>query len=311
MRAYTKKKKKCWTINDKNGTAITDRDQVLERWAGYYEDLFYDERNSQLSSDTTFTIPTVTPLEQARAMNQVNEGKTSGLDGTVIEQMTNGGDSLFDEILHLNNTTLRVKTLPRQFNISELVPIYKKGQTVECDNYRGLTMLSHGYKLLMRILYNRISPNIIKVLPKTQAAYQSQRGTVEQIQSVQQVIEKHVEFKKRCHICFIDYTKAFDSIKQEKLWQTLQCYTDIEEAYIDFLKIIYDKSEAMIRTDLGHTRLIQILKGTKQGDILSAILFCLALSVILLLTFEGKEGVGVMSSECHTKGDDEPPASNI
>ena len=43
---------------------------------------------------------------------------------------------------------------------------------------------------------------------------------------------------------------------------------------------MYEGSSATIRTSVGSTRLIKILKGVKQGDVLSALLFCLVIGVI-------------------------------
>ena len=86
-------------------------------------------------------------------------------------------------------------------------------------------------------------------------------------------------------IYFIYYTKAFESIDQQKLWNALRKYTDIQPAYINLLATLYESSKARIRTDIGTTRLIDILRGLKQGDLASAVLFCIALMVILIMTF--------------------------
>ena len=90
-----------------------------------------------------------------------------------------------------------------------------------------------------------------------------------------------------CFVCFIDYRKAFDTIKQDKLFEALLLYTDIDPTYIALMIKLYDVSTAQINTDVGLTRVIRILRGTKQGDLLSALLFCFVLAVILQLTFEG------------------------
>ena len=42
------------------------------------------------------------------------------------------------------------------------------------------------------------------------------------------------------------------------------------------------KSTAAIKTDIGVSRQIKILKGVKQGDVLSALLFCIVISAIIL-----------------------------
>ena len=56
--------------------------------------------------------------------------------------------------------------------------------------------------------------------------------------------------------------------------------------YINLLAKIYENAKTKVRTDLGFTELIEIFKGVKQGDILSALLFCIVLMVILTETFE-------------------------
>ena len=60
----------------------------------------------------------------------------------------------------------------------------------------------------------------------------------------------------------------------------------IDPTNIALLINLYDVSTAQINTDVGLTRVIRILRGTKQGDLLSALLFCFVLAVIFRLTFE-------------------------
>ena len=50
------------------------------------------------------------------------------------------------------------------------------------------------------------------------------------------------------------------------------------------LKSLYDGSCASIKTDFGITRSLAIKKGVKQGDMLSAILFCIVLASVILKT---------------------------
>ena len=76
-------------------------------------------------------------------------------------------------------------------------------------------------------------------------------------------------------------------------------HSDLDKSYIKLLIRIYDISKTRIRTDVGITTLINLLKGTKQGGILSAILFCFALAIIFAKTFE-ETNVGVsIGGECY------------
>jgi len=119
----------------------------------------------------------------------------------------------------LVNEILRSGSIPQRLNVSELVTLFKKGDPLICGNYRPISLLSHIYKLLMQVIYNRIKGELTNFLPKFQAAYQSNRSTIEQIQIIQQTIEKSLEFQKPCVICFVDYKKAFDSVNQMTITQ--------------------------------------------------------------------------------------------
>ena len=118
------------------------------------------------------------------------------------------------------------------------------------------------------------------VLPSSQAAYQEGRGTIEQVIALEPLIEKSLEFNNPVRIAFIDFTKAFDSVKLEKLWTILET-TSVDRGYINILRQTYDSASAQIKTDLGITRPFEILKGVKQGDILSALLFCIVITIVI------------------------------
>ena len=71
------------------------------------------------------------------------------------------------------------------------------------------------------------------------------------------MIEKSIEFNKPLYMIFIDFTKAFDSIKLDKLWSILD-KTSLNKNYINLLKSVYDGSQASIKPDIGNSRFIDI-----------------------------------------------------
>ena len=44
----------------------------------------------------------------------------------------------------------------------------------------------------------------------------------DQIANIRWIIKKATEFQKNIYFCFIDYTKAFDSVNHNKLWKILR-----------------------------------------------------------------------------------------
>ena len=296
---------KGWAMKDSQNNTVHTVEEILETWASFYEKLYKSDRTTftKIEEDPNDPIPPVTVAELESAIHKLKKGKAPGPDSITAEMLEAGGKHLHTTLLKLIDLIILTRDVPEQMNISEIITLFKKGDRLECSNYRPISLLSHVYKLVMQIIYSRISGSLMAALPRNQAAYQRGRSTIEQIQSLQQLIEKYNEYNINATICFIDYTKAFDSIDQQKLWNALRKYTDVQPAYINLLATLYESSKARVRTDIGTTRLIDILRGVKQGDLASAVLFCIALMVIMIITFEDFEsGVSVGGEMLSDKG---------
>ena len=94
------------------------------------------------------------------------------------------------------------------------------------------------------------------------------------------IIEKAREFQKNIYFCFTDYTKAFDCVDHNKLWNILK-EMGILEHLTCLLRSLYVGQEATIRTRHGTTDWFQIGKGVCQGCILSPCLFNLYAGYII------------------------------
>jgi hypothetical protein len=54
--------------------------------------------------------------------------------------------------------------LPQQWKESIIVPIYKKGDKTDCNNYPGISLLSTAYKILSGILLARLRPYVNEII---------------------------------------------------------------------------------------------------------------------------------------------------
>ena len=94
--------------------------------------------------------------------------------------------------------------------------------------------------------------------------------------------------KQRCrewrfplNISTIDFTKAFDRIKNQSLWTSL-AHFGIETLYIDLLKRLHTDQKGTVMTDKESDQ-FEIKRGTKQGDPLISLLF----NTVLQYALEG------------------------
>ena len=72
-------------------------------------------------------------------------------------------------------------------------------------------------------------------------------------------------------MAFVDYEKAFDSVQHTAVFEALRKH-GVQEKYINIIKETYTEGTAQVRTE-KLSRKIMIMKGIRQGDTLSPLMF--------------------------------------
>ena len=86
------------------------------------------------------------------------------------------------------------------------------------------------------------------------------------------LIGKFREMSKDLHICFIDYSKAFDCVRHNQLWQTL-LEMGFGRKITSLIQALYVNQESAVRLEQGRTDWFPVSRGVWQGCILSPCLF--------------------------------------
>ena len=127
------------------------------------------------------------------------------------------------KVLHsLCQQIWKTQKWPLGWKSSILIPIPKKDSTKECANHLKIALISHASKVMLKILHARLQHYVSEELLDVQAGFRKGRGTRDQIANILWIIEKARGFQKNIYLRFIDYTKAFDCLDQDKLWKALR-----------------------------------------------------------------------------------------
>ena len=89
------------------------------------------------------------------------------------------------------------------------VPIHKKGNTNNVDNYRGITLLSTLGKLFTSILNNRLInwAESYYVYIEAQAGFRREMGTTDNIFVLHGLITHLINQGKKLYCAFVDFKK--------------------------------------------------------------------------------------------------------
>jgi hypothetical protein len=118
--------------------------------------------------------------------------KSPGIDQIPSELIQAGGRIIRSGIHKLIIFIWNKEELPEEWKESISVPIYKKGDKRDCNNYRGTSLLSTTYKILSTVLLSRLSPYGEEIIEDHQCGFQRKRSTTDHIFSIRQILEKKI-----------------------------------------------------------------------------------------------------------------------
>ena len=112
----------------------------------------------------------------------------------------------------LMNIVFEKREVLNDFTKVLIKPMYTKGDKNECRNYRGISLVSLGSKLLSNMGQFRLKDAVDKVSREEERGSKKVRGCVDQIFTLRLIIEKCLSFRTPLVLSFIDYDQAFDFV---------------------------------------------------------------------------------------------------
>jgi hypothetical protein len=128
-------------------------------------------------------------------------------------------------------------------------------------------------------LHTKFYPNLLyvnKIVGDHQCEFRRNRSTMDQIFYIRQILEKKWEYNGTVHKIFIDFRKAYDSVKREVLYNILLDF-GIPKKLVRLIKMCMNETYSKVRVGKLLSDKFPIQNGLKQGDSLSPLLFNFAL----------------------------------
>ena len=139
--------------------------------------------------------------EVSWAISKMKNNKSPGEDLITAELLKAAqGDIGIDKIHELLQMVWDSEELP------------KKGNFSDCNDWRGITLLSVTAKVLAMIILERIYESLDERMNEGEVRFRRGRPCVDQIFVLRSLIEQSVEWRSQTIVNFIGFKKAFDSL---------------------------------------------------------------------------------------------------
>jgi hypothetical protein len=172
------------------------------------------------------------------------------------------------------------------FGIITLIP--KKENATQIQQYRPICLLNVCFKIFTKVGTNRITSVAPKVIKPTQTTFMPGRHILEGVVVLHETIHE-LHRKKMDGVLFkIDFEKAYDKVKWSFLQQILRM-KGFSQKWCHLISTFVEGGSVGIRVndDIGHY--FQTMKGLRQGDPLSPILFNIVADMLAILIARAKE----------------------
>lgn len=274
---------------------LLDSDIFSEHFNKISDDIPNDNcegcRNNDMDNSIQHLFETCnTPLDYPISIREIKEvifklknGKAVSCDKVSNEMIKYSADFMLPALVKLFNYILQTSVVPDSWKLGYITPIFKKkGDKLDPNNYRGITVTSSLGKVFSSVLNNRL----IKYLQDNNIISDCQNGfkkgcrTSDNLFIIRTAVHKYLNMNKKVYCAFIDFQKAFDSVCHKSLFFKILS-TGIGGKFFRFIKSLYTSMVSCVKFPKGLSENFPVKKGTRQGDILSPALFNLFINDVI------------------------------
>ena len=214
----------------------------------------------------------ITEEDLQKATKILKLGKGVGVDNIYNEMIKPLVDTHPKLILKLFNDILAERqAICREWLHSLVTALHKKGAKEDPDNYRGISLMSCLGKFFLTIINNRLTEYCLHkgILSPSQLGFVKGNRTSDPHIILHNVLQKHCHrSKKRLFGCFVDFSKAFDSVPRDILLEKLRKH-GIDGKIFNVIQTIYLEDTVSIKIGPQHSSSFKTNKGVRQGCVLS------------------------------------------
>ena len=231
--------------------------------------------------DTSVSMPQGEPwsfeptneVEIRKIILKMKNKNSSGFDG-LSNRMLKREPHLFSRLLTpLINKSLEEGVFPECLKTANVIPIHKKGDKTNLNNYRPISLLPVLSKLLEKIINKQLNKIVEdKYIDENQFGFRMGYNTEDAVVKFIDRIEKDLSLGLHVVSVYIDVSKAFDSCDHKILLNKIK-RTGLDDRGLTLIKsYLRDRKQVIIVNDKkGGTFIINI--GVGQGTILGPTFF--------------------------------------
>ncbi|CAI5999030.1 unnamed protein product [Closterium sp. NIES-65] len=235
-----------------------------------------------------------TELEVKAALDGLPKGKLPGQDGLPAELFIGHWDLLKNSFMGLVRKFDETGKLPDSLTTAVTVLLHKKGEKDLLTNYRPISLLTTVYKVLAKVLANRLKQELHLIISKEQHGFIPGRSLADAVAVVADAIEAADNDGEDWYLLLVDFQKAYDTVSRDFLFKTLE-KLGLPAQFVGWTEGLHRGAGTKMAVNGWIGEKVEMQRGVRQGCPLAPYLFLCALEP--LCAEIKRRGLGVKAEE--------------
>ncbi|GKB46476.1 RNA-directed DNA polymerase, eukaryota [Tanacetum coccineum] len=257
-------KEGCWITNPKDikGVFLEFFHRILSRFEGIKVARRSESYKSLSIHQSSFLEEPVSEIEIKKAIWDCGSDKSPGPDGFTLAFYKRYWSTLKNDIMAYVRGFFDSSNIPSGCNSSFITLIPKVANPLVASDFRQISLIGAQYKVIAKILANRLSWVIATVISNKQTTFVSQRQILDGPLMVNEIIDWYKQKKERLMILKIDFEKAFDSVSWDFLDQVLH-FTGFGHTWRSWIRGCLSSAKASVLVNGSPTIEFNLQRGLK------------------------------------------------
>ena len=274
-----------------NGVLKDKQKEIVNAFKDFYTELYTAEHVQEVSDDYLQGLPKLEnneelgskiTLEEIRlALGQMENNKSPGPDGLSKEFYLQYFDLVAPLLVRLYENVFTNGQLTTSMKNSYITLICKdKNAPHLCKNYRPISLLNTDYKVITKVLSNRLRNYLPMLIHPDQSCSVKGRSIQDNCHYLRDIVDYINDGNETGVLLSLDQEKAFDRVNHNYLMSVLRFY-GFDNNFVKWIEILYNDISSSVVVNGHISDPFNVRRSVRQGCPLSPLLYILSLEPVL------------------------------
>ena len=225
-------------------------------------------------NEKTFSLYPTNPTEVKDYLKNINIRKSVGpfsIPNRILKEFNKLFAILVSQIFNLS---LDTGVFSRKMKIAIVIPVFKKEDKQDCNNYRPISLLPNISIIFEKIIKNRLSKFLEEnnCLFSKQFGFRNKHSTTHALIDLTETIRKALDDNEFACGVFLDIKKAFNTVKHDVLLKKIEHYGVKGHVLKWFTSYLSERKQYTSVNNIN-SHINDLSYGVPQGSVLGPLLF--------------------------------------